>query len=48
MSKEQTPKPKFMITADDFKNLSTEQLLMRLVLAYLVANEVVSSGMIGG
>jgi hypothetical protein len=41
-------KPRISISMDDFKNLSTEQLIVRLALMYLVANEVIGSGILGG
>ena len=40
-------KPKMSITMDDLKNLSTEQILVRVALMYLVANEVIGSGTLG-
>ena len=47
MTKQAKGKPKLALSIDDFKNLSTEQLLVRVILAYLVANEVIGSGVIG-
>lgn len=46
MGKEQT-KPKMSISIEDFKNLSAEQILVRVALMYLVANEVIGSGVVG-
>lgn len=40
-------KPKFSITADDLKNLTPEQLLMRVILIYLLANNLVDSSLLG-
>lgn len=48
MSKAKDTKPKMSLSMEDFKNLSTEQLIVRLALMYLVANEVIGSGILGG
>lgn len=40
-------KPKMALNLDDFKNLSTEQVVVRVVLMYLLANNLISGDIAG-